>query len=176
MHHRTVEQVAWAAGLFEGEGCISFYQRDYGSKVQPQMRLGMTDRDVVERFAAIMGCGAIGMVKPGTGGSKAVFEWRIYEAEKVRELIALLLPFLGERRRARANEVIAKIADVRLHNEKKTHCPHGHALEGENLVIEPYRRAEKVFETRRCRTCRERQAQARRTRRKKTQTEGGRYG
>jgi hypothetical protein len=162
---RTPEQVAWAAGLFEGEGCWSYYQREFGAKVQPQVRLGTTDLDVVERFAAIVGCGAIGQVKPGTGGHKPVYEWRIYEAEKVREVIALFLPHMGERRRAKALEVLERIADVRSHNDKKTHCPQGHPFEGENLIVEPYRRAGKVFEARRCRTCRERQAQERRARR-----------
>jgi hypothetical protein len=163
LHHRTLEQVAWAAGLFEGEGCWNAYVRQSG-KVQMQARLGMTDRDVVERFAAIVGCGSIS-VRTFSGEHahwKPAFDWCVYEAEKVREVIELLLPYMGERRRAKALEVLEMGADVRSHNEKKTHCPHGHALAGENLVVEPYRRAGKVFEARRCRTCREQQARARR--------------
>jgi hypothetical protein len=158
---RTPEQIAWAAGLFEGEGCWNAYKRTSG-KIQVQARLGMTDKDIVERFAAIIGCGAIHEGRPGTGGHKRVYTWCVYEAEKVREIIALLLPQMGERRRAQAMTVLEVGAGVRSHNEKKTHCPQGHPLEGDNLVTEPYRRAGKIFEARRCRTCRQRQAQDRR--------------
>jgi len=42
-------EIAWAAGLFEGEGTLNVYRRSSG-KLQVQVRLGMTDRDVVERF------------------------------------------------------------------------------------------------------------------------------
>jgi hypothetical protein len=70
MHEeRTTQHVAWAAGLFEGEGCWNAYVRK-GGKVQMQVRLEMTDKDVVERFAAIVGCGAIHLSQPGTGGHK----------------------------------------------------------------------------------------------------------
>ena len=162
MHvERTAIEVAWAAGLFEGEGCWSYYQREYGAKVQPQVRLGMTDRDVVERFAAVIGCGAIGKVKPGTGGHKPVYEWRVYEAEKVREIIALFMPYMGQRRRAKAEELLRRIADVRSHNAKKTQCPAGHELAGDNLIEEPIKRAGREYTARRCRTCRRAQSRER---------------
>jgi hypothetical protein len=83
----TPEQVAWAAGLFEGEGCWNAYRRESG-KIQMQARLGMTDRDVVERFAQIVGYGSIHVAKP-------LHTWCVYEAEKVREVIALFLPLHG---------------------------------------------------------------------------------
>lgn len=41
-------EIAWAAGLFEGEGCFNAYIRKSG-KIQVQARLTMTDQDVVER-------------------------------------------------------------------------------------------------------------------------------
>jgi hypothetical protein len=158
---RNEADVAWAAGLFEGEGFLSVYQRKYGAKIQPQIGLGMTDRDVVDRFMRIVGCGAIYIAKPGTGGHKQCHCWRLYEAEKVREVVALFLPYFGERRRAKAEELLQRIAGIQSHNSKKTHCPKGHALEGDNLVLEPIKRAGTTYYARRCKVCRQEQARER---------------
>lgn len=157
---RNPLDVAWAAGLFEGEGCWNVYTR--GTRARMQIRLGMADRDVVERFAAIMGCGTVFVHDPAAHrakGWKPLYTWAVYEAEGAREVIALLLPFMGERRRARALEVLEGGKHVRPHNQKKTHCPNGHALEGDNLILEPYTRANKAgevreFVARRCKVCR----------------------
>ncbi len=155
MHkERNPLEVAWAAGLFEGEGCVGIYPRPSG-KVQIQIRLGMTDQDVVERFASIMGCGSIRKGQPGTGGEKPIYEWCVYEAERVREIVELLRPHLGIRRLAKAEEVLRLGADIQSHNAKKTHCPAGHELVGDNLILEPIRRSgDRQYFARRCRECR----------------------
>lgn len=157
---RTALDVAWAAGLFEGEGCWNAYVRE-GGKIQMQARLGMTDRDVVERFAQVVQCGAIHERLSREQHHKPMYEWYVYEAEKVRDLIALFLPFMGERRRAKALSVLDAGADVRSHNAKKTHCPQGHPLEGDNLIEEPIVRAGRQYTARRCRTCRRKQSRER---------------
>jgi hypothetical protein len=156
---RNEVDIAWAAGLFEGEGCLNVFRKRPGAKVQVQARLGMTDRDVVERFQAVIGFGKIHVHRPGTNGHKPVPTWCVYEAEKVVEFIELVLPFLGSRRYAKALEVREAALTVRPHNEKKTHCPKGHGFEGDNLVLEPIRGGRYV--ARRCRTCRKEQARLR---------------
>lgn len=158
---RTEAQVAWAAGLFEGEGCWNVYVHP-GGKTRMQARLGMTDRDVVERFAAVVGCGSVYLNDCEANqrkGWKPLHTWAVYEAEKVREVIALLLPYMGARRTAKAREVLDAGAHIRPHNYRKTHCPNGHELVGDNLILEPYTRANKAgevreFVARRCKTCR----------------------
>lgn len=47
------EQVAWAAGLFEGEGCVT----KAGGRVN--LRVTSTDQDVLEQFAAFVGAGKV---------------------------------------------------------------------------------------------------------------------
>lgn len=62
---------AWAAGLFEGEGWIT--DRDKNSV---QIGLGMTDRDVVERFAFIAGYGNIRVkIDNRNGERKTMYVW-----------------------------------------------------------------------------------------------------
>jgi hypothetical protein len=157
---RNEIDVAWAAGLFEGEGCFHAYPRGKrGSGAQ--LRLGMTDRDVVERFAAIMGCGNIYVHKPGTGSHKPCPTWCLYEAEKVCEVIELLLPWLGARRRARALEVLTIAKDIGLHKGLRTHCPQGHPYSGDNLVLDTYMRKGKTYQARKCLSCRRTRDRAR---------------
>jgi hypothetical protein len=136
-------------------------------KVQLQARLSMTDRDVVERFAAVVG---FGRVRLDSGkahedkGWKPLYGWSVYEAAKVRELIALFLPYMGDRRRERAIEVLDRGQNIRPHNGHATHCPHGHELSGENLILEQFKRGAKTYQGRRCRTCRRAQAERRKVR------------
>jgi hypothetical protein len=48
----SAEEIAWAAGLFEGEGSITRFGRP--GKFDLRVSLNMTDEDVVRRFDAIV--------------------------------------------------------------------------------------------------------------------------
>ena len=54
--------LAWAAGLFEGEGCFTFQgskkARTRGGRLG-KAQLSMTDEDVVRKFHTIMGFGSL---------------------------------------------------------------------------------------------------------------------
>lgn len=100
-------EIAWAAGLFEGEGCftVSLSQGKYAS---PRVKLRSTDEDVVRRFHSIMGLGAV-REEPyfsRKSGYKTQWEWYARSSEVIRA-IDLLLPWMGERRTQRAKEVRA---------------------------------------------------------------------
>lgn len=150
----TVSEIAWAAGLFEGEGSFNSYPRR--NKQGVQIRLSMSDKDVVERFARIVGVGAVHLrIHASTetrdrSRYKPMYEWYVYEAAEISRVTELLMPWLGERRRARAEELRKVALGVQPHNGKKTHCPQGHPYEGENLWFE--HRANGVI-ARVCRTC-----------------------
>lgn len=104
----TEAELAWAAGLFEGEGCISSIRagRTWYLKV------AMTDREVLDRFHAIVGRGRIYIhsahkSKRGIerGWSKA-WVWQVGSRGDVLHVLGLLMPNLGSRRRARAEEAL----------------------------------------------------------------------
>ncbi len=52
---------AWAAGLFEGEGCIYLKKHNRPGRGTHDRRLYVTstDLDVLQRFRSIVACGAI---------------------------------------------------------------------------------------------------------------------
>jgi hypothetical protein len=100
------QDLPWAAGLFEGEGCLSINHlavSDY-----PSVWLRMTDEDVVRHFAETIGFGAIyGPRHDGNPRHKPCWIWTARGVEKTQALIAMLWPWLGSRRRSRAREVLA---------------------------------------------------------------------
>jgi hypothetical protein len=96
------DNIAWAAGLFEGEGTL-FLTGQTGS---PCAALSMTDEDVVRRFARIIGKGQIGEVIDPRPQCKPLWTWRLGTKADIGALIELLYPYLGERRRAKADEVL----------------------------------------------------------------------
>lgn len=155
--------VAWAAGLFEGEGCWCVTHPS-PTQTQMQVRLAMTDRDVVERFATVMGCGTVRTRDHDAHqakGWKPLHEWYVYEAAKVREVIALLAPHMGTRRRAKAEEVLAAGAGILPYGTKRTHCRKGHTYAGDNVIVEHTMRHGEPYTARRCRECRRAQSRER---------------
>lgn len=84
--------IYWLAGLLEGEGCFS------NGKKAPQLRLrvGMTDRDIIERAATIMGCKSIYTVVPKTP-RKTYYEATIYGRTAASWMMTLYV-LMGKRR------------------------------------------------------------------------------
>lgn len=96
-----MHSVEWAAGLFEGEGCITDNTNQYGSKY-PYLRLCMKDKDVVERFASALGVGKIRPRKQQKDHWSPMWDWYVCKRADVRKVLIAFLPYLGERRAYRA--------------------------------------------------------------------------
>ena len=100
MGDRTAsEELAWAAGIFEGEGTIVANGRTFRLVVK------MTDRDVVEHFAAVMGGRVLGPYDAHDGVRKPAYVWM---AHGVAAVYAghRLYPWLHARRQARLRDWI----------------------------------------------------------------------
>lgn len=99
------EEIAWAGGLFEGEGSIHI-RRDLRPtrSGQPVLRLsiGMCDPGPLERFQrAVGGFGAMfgPYSKPKHPTWRPVYLWQTEKFEHVQAVIAMLWPWLDTRRR-----------------------------------------------------------------------------
>lgn len=152
MAERAVD-LAWAAGLFEGEGCVYAHSQP-GGRPYPGLALGMTDRDVVERFAEIVELGSIHFRKMNDDAHKDQFVWRANGWASTRKLWELIGSYLGDRRSDKFAEVLAlEPAEIGtgLHQRRKTHCPKGHAYDEENTV---WKQRSDGGWSRSCRTCR----------------------
>ena len=101
-----VVEIAWAAGLFEGEGSIGLTARD----LLPRLRISMTDRDVLDRFCTAVTAGSVSGPYAGNGsktptGRKPMYVWQANGIVDVSRILDAFWPYLGERRRAKANEI-----------------------------------------------------------------------
>jgi len=107
---------AWAAGLFEGEGCISWVKVSGNQEAclpKAVLTLTSTDRDVVESFMAVVGCGAIGLRSKKPDHWKNQWTWSCGKWSDVSKLLLAFLPHLHARRRQKAMEVLTRGGDAR---------------------------------------------------------------
>jgi len=115
----TDAETAWAAGLFEGEGCICLMPettRWGGNRRRPWVALSIssTDRDVLERFHMIVGVGGVTFHHRGARPHhKPCWAWHLSARDKVEALLSSFMPWLGQRRRAKAQEALALLAEQR---------------------------------------------------------------
>ena len=91
--------VAWAAGLFEGEGCINLKKNWKGVSLQ----VNSSDKDVLQRLADIFG-GSIYQTTMSKHPShyKQMYNWTLQKRSLVINALEQMLPFFGERRACKA--------------------------------------------------------------------------
>ena len=94
--------------MFEGEGSIN--------PKQNVICLSSTDKDVVEKFAAIAGFGTVKAKQPGPKqlGTKTQYKWHVNRQEYTQALLAAFWPWLGVRRKAKAEEFFHHMATAYL--------------------------------------------------------------
>ena len=106
------EDLAWAAGIFEGEGYIGYSPKSRGI----QAVVTSTDKDVLEAFHGIVGFGCLqAPVQPPKENPhwKIKYRWACTSFEETQALVALLWPWLKSRRRSKAKLSLQKyIVDI----------------------------------------------------------------
>ncbi len=98
------EDLAWAAGLFEGEGCI--YMHPNHTVPTVRVEVTSTDLDVLEHFQQVVGFGTISPHVRAKPHHKLPYKWRGSGHERSQALVAMFWPWLGPRRRGRAAELL----------------------------------------------------------------------
>jgi hypothetical protein len=121
----TETEWAWVAGIFEGEGCISF-----PGKYSVALRVNMTDRDIIERLQAVTQVGDVrGPITQK--GYKDQWFWAVARAAEAQMVLERLAPYFGVRRSERAAEGLKRLALVR----RDGFCHRGHPMSGDNLLV-----------------------------------------
>jgi hypothetical protein len=130
----TPEEWAWAAGLFEGEGCVYYERRKSANhRTRVCLALRITDKDVIDHFVRVVGVGNCTQVKHHRTWKphwKEAWDWRLTNFGGILMLEQQFRPWLGERRSAKFLEAITKYAPVAPGGLRKTHCKRGHPLAG----------------------------------------------
>lgn len=105
----TTADLHWLAGVLEGEGCFGGYWR--GPYFQPMISLQMTDRDVVDRAADLLGC-ARPQRSCDARGRKPMWRCGVQNRRAVNWM-ADLHALMGVRRQSKIGAVLAQYADYR---------------------------------------------------------------
>lgn len=101
-------ELAWVAGLIEGEGCIRCTGKD--GRSYPHVKVAMTDEDVIRRCYEITGIGILsGPHHYGTRPqNKPVYTWAVGRKDECLTLLGGIWPYLGERRKAQTTATLLK--------------------------------------------------------------------
>lgn len=153
--------MAWAAGLFEGEGSVTINKGHKGRK-HLLLSLPSTDLDVVLKFHSVVGIGTVNGpyerdhgIRPIAGGlPKPISNWRA-SGKEGRTLLAKeeFISHFGVRRTQKIKDVIAELDKQPPpwgDRPEVTHCPHGHPYDEANTYRPPQGAK---MRGRRCRAC-----------------------
>jgi len=111
----TAQQIGWIAGILEGEGCFI---------VRPiQLRLQMTDRDVVEKIANLL---SAKMTKNRKLRSRKQLYGLYIGGKKAAAVMMSIFSFMGQRRRKRIREALMRWNRRPVRYADQLLCSRGH--------------------------------------------------
>lgn len=98
---KRMKELAFLAGVFEGEGCATHTRDSRTKEITGRFRLSvsMTDEDVVKRFYNFFRVGRLG--GPYETGHKPRYTWTVDTQDDAASVAYMLYPFLGIRRQER---------------------------------------------------------------------------
>ena len=111
----TDTEWAWVAGLLEGEGCFGVYKGTRHTNGKPYenlvLQVRMSDKDVLEKLHRLVQAGTLreSPLHEDMLGNKPMWVWRTGASEAVERILSICLPWFGQRRTAKAKEVLAVI-------------------------------------------------------------------
>jgi hypothetical protein len=122
----TTLEIAWLAGLLEGEGSFGFY-----GTCGPRVFLSMTDKDVVQHAASLLHVKRINPRAPLGYGKKLLW---VFDVAGIRAVGIMLTvyKFLGTRRQEKIRDCLAKWRKKLPMTKYRTHCPSGHEYNEQN--------------------------------------------
>jgi hypothetical protein len=150
------QELAWAAGFYDGEGCTTIHGEGRGWPA-PRISIGQVDRFVLDRFqSAVMGLGVV--CGPNAGvpskNQRPSYKYYTYRHEFTQAVIALLWKWLSPMKRQQAIKVLTvyrqHITERPCLKRGMTICKHGHDCSAvDSIYIDPRTRKRRCVECRR---------------------------
>ncbi len=144
----SAEERAWLAGIFEGEGCFSGrFESGPGKDRTVTAKVAMSDRDTVEKFHRLIGLGNIsGPHLDSRGKSKPMWKWTVSSFELFQQTVCYLWPWLGERRRAKATELLKGYSSWQPRPKGSFKCGRPAKAERNQEIVQLFRAGAKQIE------------------------------
>jgi hypothetical protein len=104
---------AWAAGILEGEGCFSIFQRKTATHNHKSLAIHceMADEDVIRKLHAVFEVGTVN-VRENTKGRvdkrprKKTWIWSVQNHAGILKVCGFILPYMGKRRTEKIEELV----------------------------------------------------------------------
>lgn len=108
------QELAWAAGFFDGEGSAYLVKTRQQNSPTMAVNIGQTDPRPLQRFVDALGFGKVGGPYKTTGGANKD-RWQIQFSGKdhVHQFIWMLWPYLSEPKREQIDRVWSKYDYIR---------------------------------------------------------------
>jgi len=110
---RSESELAWMAGLFEGEGTITIVSSSSRNTTTPRVMLTMTDRQLIELIQSWFG-GYVTQNKQKSPNHKVAFTWSAGSSLYVARFIKSVMPYLHSERVRQKAEIVLRDADGRV--------------------------------------------------------------
>jgi len=104
--------LAWAAGLFEGEGTVTITKAGRKGHTRGFVSVTNTDRDVVDFFHSHWGGHLRSVGKPSERAREA-FEWRLYSSSLAAMFAEQILPYIKTTRVRQKMELLIEASATR---------------------------------------------------------------
>jgi len=104
-------ELAWAAGFFDGEGCVFIrtYQRKSGPASYLSLSVSQTDRELLERFQEAVGVGKINGPYHNGSGRKPKYQWEVGKRPGVNQVIKVLISRISHVKRLQIQKALALV-------------------------------------------------------------------
>lgn len=121
------EELAWAAGFFDGEGCCRARRHGTLAKTPRRFQLvldvSQKDRRVLDRFRRAVGVGAV--YGPYRAPHRVQYHFATTDFEACQAVIAMLWSWLGPLKREQARVALVNV--VAAYRTSRRVCTRGHA-------------------------------------------------
>lgn len=112
--------IAWMAGIIEGEGCIRTRRG-----LNPSVVVEMTDKDIIDRLHFINNGGSVSERKKKQDHHKQSWSWSLCSRQEVARLLLAIYPLMGQRKQHQISECTDAFLKPRNPGKKKSLRPCG---------------------------------------------------
>ena len=106
-------EIAWIAGLLEGEGCFSICTRKAAKHDHKTLAIlcEMTDEDVINKLHRLAGCGTVNKRQNDKGRvdrreRKPTWIWSVQNHAGILKICEAIYPLMGQRRKQKIDEMV----------------------------------------------------------------------
>lgn len=106
------EELAWAAGFFDGEGTTNAYMQSSRPHLGTvlQLTISQVDRRTLERFLQAVGVGKIYYIDRSEGNP--IHTFKVSRFELVQHVVAQLWPWLSDQKKEQATKAFRSYLDT----------------------------------------------------------------